>query len=181
MLCSMPRAGRGNVSVRIAGPAPEVMVTYMYDSLAALEQALAEQQAARPEGPLPAAGLLAVAPAVDLLEVLLPLPAGPEARVVTQQVIEFAPGKGPELRRLMEEIVGKRNAAGSRVGIATRVSGGEPAHLLTGLHADLASLEKARAAALSDPEAPARAQRVAALLAHPAELPQIRQIVARFG
>ncbi|HLZ71798.1 MAG TPA: hypothetical protein VKV26_17995 [Dehalococcoidia bacterium] len=178
---SMPRQGRGTVSTRLAGPSPEYRVTTLHDSLAALEQALNDAWANRPKGATPLAGLAAKAPAIELLEVLLPAPEGPNPGAVAQTAFEFAPGKGPEVRRLLEEIAKKRNAEGARMGIAMRVSGGPPAYFLTGFHADLAAVEKARAAALADPEAPARAQRLAGLLARPPELPQIFRIIARFG
>jgi len=181
LLVSRPWLGQGAVSVRLAGPALEGRVITFHDSLAALEQHLEGARASVPEGPLPFGPLLASSPSIEQVERLQTAPAGPPPGVVVESVFEFAPGKGRELRSLLEELAARRNAQGGRMGIGTRVSGGAPAHLITSFHPDLASVEKARATQLADPEAPARAQRLAALLARPADLPEIFKIVARFG
>jgi len=169
--------GRWNLSERLAGPQPEFRVQLFYDSLTDLQQALEAARSQQPRADL--GSLVAAAPALELEEVLTPVPPGPPPNYVSRVVYEYAPGKLHELRALLDELMQRRSAAGGRANLTMRVSGGAPALSMAGFYQDLGALEATRAQALADPAGAERLQRVAALLARPAALPDIYWIVAR--
>jgi len=177
LLAARTLPGRWNLSERLAGPQPEFRVQLFYDSLTDLQQALEAARSQQPRADL--GSLVAAAPALELEEVLTPVPPGPPPNYVSRVVYEYAPGKLHELRALLDELMQRRSAAGGRSNLTVRVSGGAPALSMAGFYQDLGALEATRAQALADPAGAERLQRIAALLARPFALPDIYWIVAR--
>jgi len=141
--------GRWNLSERLAGPQPEFRAQLFYDSLTDLQQALEAARSQQPRADL--GSLVAAAPALELEEVLTPVPPGPPPNYVSRVVYEYAPGKLHELRALLDELMQRRSAAGGRSNLTVRVSGGAPALSMAGFYQDLGALEATRAQALADP------------------------------
>jgi hypothetical protein len=178
-LLAHPHPGRGMVGEPLAGPSPELRLVHRYDSLAELEQFLA----AAGSSSLPAliAPFIAAAPAIGLTEEVLAQPAGPEPAVVSIATFEYVAGRGREVRSLLEERVARRNAAGGRWGINTRVTGGPMAYATVAYYADLAAFEQGRAATIADPANAEELQKLGALLAYPLHAPNVFRVLRRFG
>jgi hypothetical protein len=161
----------------LAGPSPEFRLQTVHESLAAFQQAIEAARGQQPPADL--AMLAAAAPAFELDEVLIQVPAGPQANYVTSIQYEYAPGTMREVRPLLEEFIQRRTADGGRFALMSRVSGGAPAFSVAGLYQNLAELEASRSKNIADPASGEWIRRLSAFLARPADLPEIGRIVAR--
>jgi len=102
----------------------------------------------------------------------------PAGKFTTRWTYDPAPGKGRELRELLEQRTKEVAAAGRTASIWVRVSGGPLSLAMVAELDSLAALEQLRAARLADPATQTFMQRLTPLLAAPPETPDIFEILS---
>jgi hypothetical protein len=172
LLKATPSGDQVIIAQRLWGDAPMFSVNRAFDSLAALEEWRRSWQ------PDPAvAQHFGRAPASELWEVPQALGTAPTPRFTVRWTYDPGAGKATELRKVVEQRDAEMTAAGRTVSVWTRVSGGPLSIAVVSSHDSLSSIEKIRAAALSDPAGQTYQQRLAPLLAAPAHAPDWFEIL----
>jgi len=170
-----------SLSSRMFSLEPAFVHSIRFDNLAAIET----YQGRNPGPAFQATGVkinqcLSRERATELHETLVPAQVAGTPKYSLRITHFPAPGKGPELRGLLEERVSKTVRGRLGAGLSTQVAPPDgPAFVVTQLFSGMAGMDEARAANQEDPSFQAWAKKVAALAARPPQQEMLR-ILAPF-
>lgn len=170
---------RSALAARLWGPAPELELSGLLDSLADYEQAAERWGERRFVAEL--APLLAAPPASAIDQLIVEAAAGPPPNYVMRLAYEPAQGNAGELRGLLEQRMRAFNQGEGRVVLSMRFSGGAVAFFTETLFQSLAELEQTRSRAQQNPAARQVVTAMGTLLARPAAAQEIYRVLARSG